>query len=163
MAKRRALTEEEKRRKELVRELLKLNPLKNGDDLNDMMKEIIAEMVGGTLEGELDDELGYDRYDYENKNTTNSRNGYGKKTLKTSYGEIDVKVPRDRDGDYDPVIVKKYQTAVNKDVENKIISMYAKGMTIGDMEAHIKDLYGLQISDSTISRITDRVLPIAKE
>ncbi len=128
-----------------------------------MMKEIISEMVGGTLEGELDDELGYDRYDYENKNTTNSRNGYGKKTLKTSYGEIDVKVPRDRDGDYDPVIVKKYQTAVNKDVENKIISMYAKGMTTGDMESHIKDLYGLEISDSTISRITDRVLPIAKE
>jgi len=163
MAKRRVMTEEEKRRKELVRELLKLSPLKNGDDLKDMMKEIISEMVGGTLEGELDDELGYDRYDYENKNTTNSRNGYGKKTLKTSYGEIDVKVPRDRDGDYDPVIVKKYQTAVNKDVENKIISMYAKGMTTGDMEAHIKDLYGLEISDSTISRITDRVLPIAKE
>ena len=163
MAKRQVMTEEEKRRKELVRELLKLSPLKNGEDLNDMMKEIISEMVGGTLEGELDDELGYDRYDYENKNTTNSRNGYGKKTLKTSYGEIDVKVPRDRDGDYDPVIVKKYQTAVNKDVENKIISMYAKGMTTGDMEAHIKDLYGLEISDSTISRITDRVLPIAQE
>jgi len=163
MAKRQVMTEEEKRRKELVRELLKLSPLKNGKDSNDMMKEIISEMVGGTLEGELDDELGYDRYDYENKNTTNSRNGYGKKTLKTSYGEIDVKVPRDRDGDYDPVIVKKYQTAVNKDVENKIISMYAKGMTTGDMEAHIKDLYGLEISDSTISRITDRVLPIAKE
>ena len=92
MAKRRVMTEEEKRRKELVRELLKLSPLKNGEDLNDMMKEIISEMVGGTLEGELDDELGYDRYDYENKNTTNSRNGYGKKTLKTSYGEIDVKM-----------------------------------------------------------------------
>ncbi len=163
MAKRKQLTEEEKRRKELVKELLKVSPVKTGEDINELMKEIIAEMVGGVLEGERDDHLGYERYDTENKKTSNSRNGYGDKTLQTTYGEAQVKVPRDRDGDYDPVIIKKYQKTVNADIENRIISMYAKGMTTADMEDHIKDMYGLEISDSTISRITDRILPIAKE
>jgi len=163
MAKRKQLTEEEKRRKELVRELLKISPVKNGEDINELMKEFIAEMVGGVLEGERDDYLDYDRYDTENKKTTNSRNGYGEKTLHTTYGDTPLKVPRDRDGEYDPVIIKKYQKTVNADIENKIISMYAKGMTTADMEDHLKEMYGIEISDSTISRITDRILPIAKE
>ena len=163
MAKRKQMTEEEKRRKELVRELLKVSPVKNGEDINELMKEFIAEMVGGVLEGERDDYLDYDRYDTENKKTTNSRNGYGEKTLHTTYGDTPLKVPRDRDGEYDPVIIKKYQKTVNADIENKIISMYAKGMTTADMEDHLKEMYGIEISDSTISRITDRILPIAKE
>lgn len=163
MAKRRTQTEEEKRRKELIKELLKTTPLRDGQDLNDIMKEFIAEMVNGSLEGELDDELGYDKYDAQNKRTDNSRNGFGQKTLQTSYGEVDIKVPRDRQGEYEPKLVGKHKTMLNDEVERKIISMYAKGMTTGDMEAHIRDLYGLDISDSTISRITDKILPIAKE
>jgi len=163
MAKRRTLTEEEKRRKELIKELLKTTPLRDGQDLNDIMKEFIAEMVNGSLEGELDDEMGYDKYDVRNKETDNSRNGFGQKTLQTSYGEVDIKVPRDRQGDFEPKLIGKNKTMLNDEVERKIISMYAKGMTTGDMEAHIRDLYGLDISDSTISRITDKILPIAKE
>lgn len=163
MAPRKKMTEEEKRRQELVKELLKVSPVKNGEDLNDLMKEFIAQMVGGVLQGEMDDHLGYEKYDNENKDTTNSRNGYGDKTIHTSYGDANLKVPRDRDGEYDPVIIKKYEKTVNAEIEKKVISMYAKGMTTSDMEAHIKDLYGLDISDSTISRITDRILPIAKE
>ena len=163
MAKRRAITEEEKRRKELIKELLKTTPLRDGQDLNDIMKEFIAEMVNGSLEGELDDELGYNRYDVGSKETSNSRNGFGNKTMQTSYGEVDIKVPRDRQGDYEPRLIGKHKTMLNDEVERKIISMYAKGMTTGAMEAHIRDLYGLDISDSTISRITDKVLPIAKE
>ncbi len=163
MAKRRATTVEEKRRKELIRELLHETPLKDGQDLNNIMKEFIAEMVNGSLEGELDDELGYEKYDIQNKETDNSRNGYGQKTLQTSYGEVDVKVPRDRQGEYEPKLIGKHKRMLDEEIERKIISMYAKGMTTGDMEAHIQDLYGLDISDSTISRITDKVLPIAKE
>jgi transposase-like protein len=163
MGKRRALTEEEKRRKELIRELLKDTPLKNGQDLNNIMKEFIAEIVNGGLEGELDDELGYDKYDVQNKETDNARNGYGDKTLQTSYGDIGIKVPRDRQGEFEPRLVGKHQKMLTDEIERKIISMYAKGMTTGDMEAHIRDLYGLDISDSTVSRITDKVLPIAKE
>jgi len=163
MAKRRAMTEDEKRRKELIKELLKTTPLRDGQDLNDIMKEFIAEMVNGSLEGELDDELGYDKYDARNKETDNSRNGFGQKTLQTSYGEVGIRVPRDRQGEYEPKLIGKHKTMLNDEVERKIISMYAKGMTTGDMEAHIRDLYGLDISDSTISRITDKILPIAKE
>jgi putative transposase len=157
------LTEDEKRRKELVKELLQVSNVKTGEDINGIIKEMIGQMVGGTLDGELESHLGYSKYDAENKETSNSRNGYGDKKLQTSYGNIDLKVPRDRDGEYDPIIVKKYQKTVTRDLENKIISMYAKGMTTGDMETHIKEIYGLEISDSTISRITDRVLPIAKD
>ena len=160
---RKKLTDEEKRRKELIKELLRETPLRNGQDLNDIMKEFIAEMVNGSLEGELDDELGYEKYDIVNKETENSRNGYGGKTLKTSYGEVDIKVPRDRQGEYEPKLVGKHKKMLDEEIERKIISMYAKGMTTGDMEAHIQELYGLDISDSTISRITDKVLPIAKE
>jgi putative transposase len=163
MAKRKVLTEDEKRRKELIKELLRETPLKDGQDLNNIMKEIIAEIVNGSLEGELDDELGYDRYDTQNKETDNSRNGYGEKTLHTSYGDVGVKIPRDRQGEYEPKLVGKHRTMLNDEIEKKIISMYAKGMTTGDMEAHIRDLYGVDISDSTISRITDKILPIAKE
>jgi len=163
LAKRRTPTPEEKRRKELIKELLRDTPLKNGEDLNNIMKEFIAEIVNGSLVGELDDELGYDRYDVQNKETDNSRNGFGHKTLHTSYGDVGVKVPRDRQGEYEPKLVTKHQKMLTEEIERKIISMYAKGMTTGDMEAHIQDLYGLDISDSTISRITDKILPIAKE
>lgn len=163
MAPRKKLTEEEKRRQELFKELLAVSPIKSGEDLNELMKEFIAQMVGGVLQGEMDDHLGYEKYDAAGKDTSNSRNGYGEKTLQTTYGDTKLMVPRDRDGDYDPVIIKKYQKTVNAEIENKIISMYAKGMTTSDMEDHIKDMYGLEISDSTISRITDRILPIAKE
>lgn len=160
---RKKMTEQEKKRRELVRELLKETPVRDGQDLNNIMKEIIAEIVNGSLEGELEGELGYAKYDTKNKETDNSRNGYGDKTLHTSYGDVDVKIPRDRQGEYEPKLVSKHKRVLDEEIERKIISMYAKGMTTGDMEAHIKELYGLDISDSTISRITDKILPLAKE
>jgi len=88
---RKKLTEQEQKRRELVRELLKETPVRDGQDLNNIIKEIIAEIVNGSLEGELKDELGYAKYDVQNKETDNSRNGYGEKTLHTSYGEVDLK------------------------------------------------------------------------
>ena len=123
----------------------------------------IGEMLENGLEGELDDELGYTKYDYRNKDGENSRNGYSKKTLKTSFGETEIKVPRDRDGEFEPQLVKKNQTTLTGDIEEKILSMYAKGMTTSDIEAHIQDIYGLECSDSTISRITDKILPVVRE
>jgi len=84
-------------------------------------------------------------------------------SIHTSYGDMDVAIPRDRNGDYEPQLVKKYQNTVTQDMEEKIISMYAKGMTTGDIESHMKELYDIDISDSTISRITDKILPIVKE
>ncbi len=160
---RKKMTEQEKRRRELVRELLKETPVQDGQDLNNIMKEIIAEIVNGSLEGELEGELGYAKYDTKNKEIDNSRNGFGDKTLHTSYGDVDVKIPRDRQGEYEPKLVSKHKRMLDEEIEKKIISMYAKGMTTGDMESHIKELYGVDISDSTISRITDKILPLAKE
>ena len=72
-------------------------------------------------------------------------------------------IPRDRNGDYEPQLIKKYQNTVTQDMEEKILSMYAKGMTTGDIESHMRELYDIDISDSTISRITDKILPIVKE
>lgn len=153
----------EKERKENLRNIMKGLDVKSFDDLKDIFKLMVGEMLENGLEGELDDELGYTKYDYRNKDGENSRNGYSKKTLKTSFGETEIKVPRDRDGEFEPQLVKKNQTTLTGDIEEKILSMYAKGMTTSDIEAHIQDIYGLECSDSTISRITDKILPVVRE
>lgn len=153
----------EKERKENLRNIMKGLDVKSFDDLKDVFKLMAGEMLENGLEGELDDELGYTKYDYRNKDGENSRNGYSKKTLKTSFGETEIKVPRDRDGEFEPQLVKKNQTTLTGDIEEKILSMYAKGMTTSDIEAHIQDIYGLECSDSTISRITDKILPVVRE
>ena len=110
-----------------------------------------------------DEESGYSKYDYRNKETDNSRNGHSNKTLHTGYGDMDVSIPRDRNGEYEPQLIKKYQNTVTQDMEEKILSMYAKGMSSGDIESHMRDMYDIDIPDSTISRITDKILPIVKE
>ena len=153
----------EKERKENLRNIMKGLDVKSFDDLKDVFKLMVGEMLENGLEGELDDELGYTKYDYRNKSGENSRNGYSKKTLKTSFGETEIKVPRDRDGEFEPQLVKKNQTTLTGDIEEKILSMYAKGMTTSDIETHIQDIYGLECSDSTISRITDKILPVVRE
>ena len=153
----------EKERKENLRNIMKDLDVKSFDDLKDVFKLMVGEMLENGLEGELDDELGYTKYDYRNKSSENSRNGYSKKTLKTSFGETEIKVPRDRDGEFEPQLVKKNQTTLTGDIEEKILSMYAKGMTTSDIETHIQDIYGLECSDTTISRITDKILPVVRE
>jgi len=162
MAKRKESPEDKKRR-ELVQAFLKDNPIKDPNDIQEIMKEMMRQVLQGGLEAELDEELGYTRYDYRNKETDNSRNGFSKKTMHTSIGDMDIDVPRDRQGVFEPRLIKKYQNTLTQDIEAKIISMYAKGMTTGDIETHIRDLYGIEMSDSTISRVTDKILPIAKE
>lgn len=123
----------------------------------------MRDMMSIILEGALDEELGYSKYDYRNKETNNSKNGHSQKTMYTSYGDMDIDIPRDRNEEFEPQIIKKYQNTVTQDMEEKIISMYTKGMTTGDIEAHLRDLYDLDISDSTINRITDKIMPLVKE
>ena len=163
MGKRKNRSPEEIARRAKIRELLQESNISSMADIQELFKETIAEFMENGLDAELDEELGYSRYDYKNKDTDNSRNGHSSRTLKTSFREVDIDVPRDRKGEFDPVILKKNQTSISQDVEEKILSMYAKGMTTSDIETHIRDIYGLQISDTTISRITDKILPIAKE
>ena len=156
-------TPEENARRSKIRELLDMSNITSMDDIQNLFKETIAEFMEDGLETELDDELGYSRYDYCNKNTENSRNGHSSKTLRTSFGDVEVAVPRDRKGEFEPQLLKKNQTSISQDIEEKILSMYAKGMTTGDIEAHIQDIYGVNVSDTTVSRITDKILPVAKE
>ena len=160
---RRKRTEEQQARRALISELLSAANVQSMDDIQELFKETIAEFVEGSLNSELDTELGYEPYDVKNKFTDNSRNGHSKKTLRTSMGKVDIEVSRDRNGDFEPKILPKNQTSISQDMESKIISMYAKGMSTSDIEEHIRDIYGLEISDTTVSRITDKVLPAAKE
>ena len=146
-------TPEEKARREKIRELLQMANIGSMDDIQNLFKETIAEFMENGLEAELDDELGYSKYDYKNKDTDNSRNGHSSKTLRTSFGDVEVSVPRDRKGEFEPQVLKKNQTSISQDIEEKILSMYAKGMTTGDIETHIQDIYGISVSDSTVSRI----------
>ena len=154
---------EEQARRAKIRELLQLSSVSSMEDIQDLFKETIAEFMEEGLETELSEELGYSKYDYRNKETDNSRNGHSSKTLRTSFGKVDISVPRDRKGVYEPQLLKKNQTSISQDIEEKILSMYAKGMTTGDIETHIRDIYGVEVSDTTVSRITDKILPVAKE
>lgn len=150
-------------RKEKIRELMSEMQVKDMSDINSLFKEMVGDILENGLEAELDEELGYSKYDYRNKDTSNSRNGHSSKTMKTSFGDVEIAVPRDRNSEFEPQLVKKQQTSLSRDIEEKILSMYAKGMTTNDISAHILDIYGLEVSDSTISRVTDKILPVVKE
>ena len=137
--------------------------VKDGTDGNSIMRDMMSIILEGAPDQKMDEELGYSKYDYRNKETDNSRNGHSQKTMHTSYGDMEIDIPRDRKGEFELQIVKKYQNTVTQDMEEKILSMYAKGMTTNDIESHMRELYDIEISDSTISRITDKILPIVKE
>ena len=154
---------EEAARREKIRELLELADVNGMDDIQQLFRETIVEFMENWLDAELDEHLGYDRYDTKDKETDDSRNGHSNKTLRTSFGDTPIQIPRDRKGEFDPVILRKNQTSISQDVEAKIIYMYAKGMTTADIGDHIRDIYGIEVSESTVSRITDKVLPEAKE
>ncbi len=163
MSSRRKRSPEEQARRAKIRELLELSDISSMEDIQSLFKETIAEFMENGLDAEMDEELGYSKYDYRNKDTDNSRNGHSSKTLRTSFGDVEVTVPRDRKSEFEPQILKKNQTSISQDIEEKILSMYAKGMTTGDIETHIRDIYGIEVSDTTVSRITDKILPVAKE
>ena len=120
---------EEAARREKIRELLNLAGVNGMEDIQELFRETIAEFMENGLDAEMDEQLGYERYDTKEKETDDSRNGHSSKTLRTSFGDTPIQVPRDRKGEFDPVILRKNQTSISQDVEEKIISMYAKGMT----------------------------------
>ena len=159
MARARKLTPE---RKEFINSLLEHYNPKDAADVQEMLKDLLGDTLQGMLEAEMDDQLGYSKYDYKNKNTDDSRNGYSRKTVTSSAGEITLDIPRDRKGEFEPQIVKKNQTDISS-IEDQVLSMYAKGMTTRDISTHLKDVYGVDASAEMISRMTDRILPIAKE
>src|SRR5699024_12776275 len=124
-----------------IRDTLQMAKIGRMADIQNRLKEIIAAFIEHGVEAGLDEALGYSRYDYKNKATDNSRNGHSSKTLRTSFGDVEVSVPRDRKGEFEPQVLKKGQTSISQDVEEKILSMYAKGMTTSDIEVHLQDIY----------------------
>lgn len=131
-----------------------LRQFKSGDELNSFLKELQKRGVEQLLEGEMDAHLGYQKH--EISDNPNSRNGFTKKTIKTSHGESEIQVPRDRESTYSPMLVPKRQSIVDG-IENVIISLYSKGMSNSDIEEQIREVYNFDVSTSTISRITERV------
>ena len=117
--------------REMMRDYLKNNDIsiKNGADVNSIMRDMMSVLLEGALDEELDEELGYSKYNYQNKETDNSRNGNSNKTLHTGYGVMDVAIPRDVNIEYEPHLIKKYQNTVTQGIEENILSIYAKGMT----------------------------------
>ena len=135
------------------------------DDLmgkNGLLQRLVGPMVERLLEAELEDKLGYEPHSRAEKKSSNRRNGKTSKTIQTSYGPVEISTPRDRDGEFEPQIVKKNQRSISS-FDDKIISMYAKGMTTRDIQAHIKELYGADISPTAVSNITEKVLLGASE
>jgi putative transposase len=140
----------------------KVAGLKTADDISGFLKDLVAPVLQEMLEAEMTDHLGYRKNTILGNNTGNSRNGYSKKKLRNNMGQTEIKVPRDRNSQFEPTAVKKYQTSTSE-VEEKIISMYAKGMTCRDINDHMQDIYGVEVSAGMISQITDKVLPLVQE
>lgn len=148
--------------REAVKGFLKENDIRDLAQLNGFIKEMTGVMIEEMLEAERDTYLGYSRYDLANKETDNSRNGYSQKTVRSIHGEMELDIPRDRDGEFEPELIRKYHRDISQ-IEDRILSMYAKGMTVRDIQSHLEDIYGASISAQTISNITDRILPMIEE
>jgi len=127
-------------------------------DLTAKLKELFGSALEKMLEAELEEHLGYEKNSILGNNTGNSRNGYGKKTIKSEWGESEIAVPRDRNGTFEPQIMEKRQTRTD-DIETRVLAMYSKGMSTRDIEDHLRDIYGVEASASLISRITDKIMP----
>jgi putative transposase len=148
---------------ELLDELLK--EYKNPEDLigkDGILKQLTKRLVEKAMESELTHHLGYEKNSPAGKNTGNSRNGKSAKTISGDFGEIPIEVPRDRNGEFNPQIVKKHQSRFDG-FDEKIISMYARGMTTRDIQAHLQDIYGVEVSPDLISNVTDSVINEVKE
>jgi putative transposase len=145
-----------------LRALIKERGIKDLQGVHDLVKELTGTLIQEMLEGELENELGYSKWDYRNKETSNSRNGSSKKTLKSSQGEITVQIPRDRNGEFEPELIKKYSTDISA-IEDKILFLYSQGMSTRDIQKTINEIYGTDVDDTKVSRITDKILPVLRE
>ena len=151
-----------KKEKSKLRELIEEYGIKDLKDVHEFVKALTAETIQEVLESELESELGYSKYDYKNKQTDNSRNGYSKKTVQSSQGEIELRIPRDRNGEFEPELVKKHQMDISS-IEDKILFMYSQGNSTRDIEKTMREMYGIEVDDTKVSRITDKVLPLIRE
>jgi len=148
--------------KEVLREMITGGNLKSSGDLHAYLKDMFKDALQEMLEAELEVELGYCKGDKKNKKTDNRRNGHTEKTVKTQFGEHTIEVPRDRNGDFEPVVVPKNKRDISG-IEEKVISLYARGMSTRDIHDQVKEIYGIELSAEMVSKITDNIIPQIKE
>ena len=148
---------------EVLANFIKDNDIKTADDLNNAFKEMYQDVVQVMLENEMSNHLGFDKNSKAPKETNNRRNGYSDKKVRSTFGELLLSIPRDREDDFEPVVVEKHSRELSSDIENRIISMYAKGMSTRDISGHIKEIYGFDLSAESVSKITETIMEQAKE
>jgi transposase-like protein len=145
-----------------LKRLVKEQQLSGVNDFNRIMGEITKEVVEIFLEGELTDHLGYEKYDHKGKETDNSRNGSSPKTVNSKFGKLELSVPRDRQSEFEPQLVKKGDRDITG-MEEKVLSMYARGMSTRDISSHVQEIYNYSLSAETVSQITEGVLDQGRE
>lgn len=148
--------------KEQMRGILKEYNVKTTDDISHALKDMFGGLLQEALEAELDTELGYEKNGTKPEGTGNRRNGHTKKSVRSEHGELELSVPRDRAGEFNPLIVKKHQKEVTG-IDEQILALYAKGVSVRDIQAHLNQLYGVDVSPTLISNVTNRIMPLIKE
>lgn len=131
-------------------------------DIQSKLKRLFAGAIEQMLEAEMEEHLGYEKHSVEGNNSGNSRNGYNRKTITSEYGESEIAVPRDRNGEFEPKVLEKRQVRTDE-IEQKILAMYAKGMSQRDIEDNLREIYGCEIPQTLISKITDKIMPEVNE
>ena len=143
-------------KRNIIRQLLEEYDIETAEDIQDALKDLLGGTIKEMMEAEMDEYLGYQRS--ERSDSDDYRNGYKHKRINSSYGSMEIEVPQDRRSTFEPKVVKKRQKDIS-DIDQKIISMYAKGMTTRQISETIEDIYGFETSESFISDVTDKILP----
>lgn len=149
-------------KKNVISSLIEAYDIKTTGDLQEALKDLLGGTIQEMLEVELDEHLGYEKYEKTEAPKENYRNGHKSKTLKSTVGEIKINVPQDRNSEYKPKIIPKYKTNISE-IEQKIINMYARGLTTREISEQIEDIYGFELSAEMVSKITDKVVPQIEE
>ncbi len=148
--------------KEQIRQMIADNSLNSVADVYTLLRDGFKDILQELMAAELDAALGYEKNQKGDMDSTNKRNGHSPKKLKRQYGEFQIDVPRDRNGEFGPKIVPKYQRDVSG-IEEKVISLYGRGMSTRDIHDQLQDIYGIELSAEMVSKITDKILPEIRE
>jgi len=148
--------------KDQIKQFIKENDLHTAQDVQQALKDLFGETLQAMLEAEMDSHLGYGKNDNKNKQTNNRRNGHTSKTVRSEYGELELTVPRDRDGEFEPVVVKKRERSVTG-IEEQILALYARGVSTRDIQDHLRELYGVDVSPAFVSDVTDKIMPLVRQ
>lgn len=148
-------------KKEIIDYIIKEYGVTNATDINNALKDLLGDTLQQMMNAEFEEHMGYEKHDQQVKKS-NYRNGVSKKRIKTSQGNVELNIPRDRNAEFEPIVVPKHTRDISA-VDSKIINLYARGMSTRDISESIKDIYGIDVSASMISSITDKIIPIAIE